>query len=296
MDTPNHRALVVEDDAPTREELVEILRSLGLDGVGCGDKQTALRYIREQPFCIALIDLQIFGDPEAIKPHEVHGRTLVREIRTIYPDRNGVNHGFPIVVVSGYAREGAEAKEVMREGASDIVWKLPTGGLSGELSRAIREALRASGREDHASCANAPSPAIVRKSDYELSIPAIRNGRRVEVQLGVRSATLPNRLLRVLLHLVRGHLTGQPVHKSNMGDASDRGFKLASDLDREMRTAFPPGVTAITKNHYHGNYSLIEQVTIGTVAIEQLVALDDHVICGLARQIAELRSKSDGKS
>lgn len=287
MVTSNHRVLIVEDDAPTREELTELLRSINFDVVGCGDKQTALQYVKEQAFCMALVDLQIFDKPGTIKPYEVHGRSLVREIRTAYPERHGIGHRFPILVVSGYAREGAEAKEVMREGASDIVWKLAHGGLTSALSRAIQEQLRASGREDHADCSLTP---------LELSIPGVRVGRKNQVMLGARFACLADRHLRVLLHLIKGKLNGAHVHNQDMEFDGDGGNRLPSEVNHAMRETFPANIDAIIKNHYHGDYSLIDAVTVGEIACDRLAEIGDSKISSLAREIQRLRSASDGNS
>jgi DNA-binding response OmpR family regulator len=293
MATSNHRVLVVEDDVPTRDELTEVLRTLDFDVVGCGDKETALRHLNEQAFCMALVDLQVFRDPESIRPMEVHGHALIQEIRKKYPERHSpMDWRFPVLVVSGFAREGTESKEVIREGASDIVWKLPSGGLAAELSRKIQEQLRASGREDHANCA----ASSARTPDLELSIPAIREKRRTEVTLGGRSALLPDRLLKVLLHLIKGRLSDLHVHNIDMGFNGLGGFKLPAELDNAMRASFPVGTTRITKNHYNGYYSLIDTVTIGAIEIDALVAHGDSGVAELARAIQVLRSRSDGNS
>src|SRR3990167_3110579 len=103
MTDPKHRVLLVEDDADTREELEEILRSLGCEVVSCDNKQTALQHITNHAFCMAVLDLQIFSEPGSNKAYEDHGRSLVREIRSVYPDHSGTSFAFPIIVISGYA-------------------------------------------------------------------------------------------------------------------------------------------------------------------------------------------------
>lgn len=284
MATSNHRVLVVEDDAPTREELTEVLHSLGFDVVGCGDKRSAILNLNEQAFCMALVDLEIFGEPESIRPSRINGHTLIQEIRKRYPERHGpMDWRFPILVVSGWAREGTESKEVIREGASDIVWKLPSGGLAAELSRQIQEQLRVSGRGDHADCCLTP---------LELSIPGERVGRKTTVMLGARSVSLADRHLRVLLHLIKGKLSGVHVHNLDMGFEGVGGNRLPSEVNQAMSTAFPANITAIIENHYHGEYSLIDAVTIGKVNEAGLQQLNDAEIIKLVNEIAALRAKS----
>lgn len=284
MMTPNHQVLVVEDDASMREELTGILRSHGFDVGSCGDKLTALRLVDEQAFCMMLMDLQIFDAPDSIRPMEIHGQALIREIRRKYPERNGLTDWrFPVLVVSGFAKEGSQTKEVIRAGASDIVWKQASLDLTAELSRAIQQQLQASGREDHADCCLTP---------LELSIPGERQKQRSRVMLGVRSAYLTDRCLRVLLHLIKGKLNRAWVHNLEMGFGGDGGNRIPSEVDNEMRKTFPPNITRIIENDHHGGYSLIDEVTIGEIAYDRLVAIEDNKMATLAREIQQLRASS----
>ncbi|MCC7543042.1 MAG: response regulator [Deltaproteobacteria bacterium] len=296
MDRSKHLALVVEDDRDTCDDLEQILRSLDFEVLACDNRQSALELVAKHSFCIAVLDLQIFGEPGANRGHVAHGRSLLREIRRTYPHRSAADYSFPILVVSGYAREASEAKDVMRDGASDIVWKLTSGGLSGELSSKIRELLSGSGRVDHTACARAPGATVARPADFELSIPGTRQRRRTEVTLGSRRAFLTDGSIRVLLLLIEGHLTDQATHKSDLGGKATEGFKPISKLKDELREAFPPEVESITQNDYNGNYRLIPEITIGTINVGSLEALKNAKITGAARKIAELRSKSDRNS
>lgn len=288
MTNSKHRVLVVEDDVPTREELAEVLHPLGFEVVSCGDKQTALRHINEQAFCMALVDLQIFGDSGSNRAMETHGHALIKDIRTKYPERHSpMAWRLPILVVSGFAREGPESKEVILEGASDIVWKLPNGGLAAELSRRIEEQFRASGREDHADCCLTP---------LELSVPGERLRQTTKVMLGAHYTFLADRHLRVLLHLIKGKLTGVQVHNVDMQFKGQGGNRLPSELNKELRAMFPANITNVIKNDHRGSYSLIDAVTIGGIAYDRLIAIDDATITSLVSEIRRLQTPSDGNS
>lgn len=289
----SHRVLLVEDDALMRENLEEILSALNCEVVVCDNKQAALQHIADGSFCMAILDLEIFGKPGANRAYEDHGRSLVREIRNLYPEHSGTSFTFPVIVVSGYANEWEAAQEVLQDGASHIVRKPPS---SGELARAVREQFERSGRRAHANCKRMQKTLPSRMCGLVLSIPARREGRRTEVKLGAKSALLPDRLLVVLLHLVKAHLAGERVHKVDMGDTGTGGFKLPSELNNEMKPAYPPDVDAIVENHYNGEYALIATVKIGDVNIEELVALGHGSITSLARQIEPLLRKCGGKS
>jgi len=293
MSSSRHQVLLVEDDVDTREDLEEILRSLNCEVLSCDNKQTALQLITEHVFCMAVVDLQIFGEPGANKAYYDHGRSLVRDVRRAYPHHSGASFTFPIIVISGYANEWEAAKEVSQDGASEIIRKPPK---SGEVSKAVREHFARSGRSSHADCAMIPTSVSSPTTELELSIPATPARRRTEVKLGAQSAFLPDRLLVVLLHLVRGHLAGEWVHKVDMGDTGTGGFKLPSELNNEMKPAYPPDVTAIVRSNYQGEYALIESVTIGDVNIEGLRARALGAATELASDIEGLLSKCGGNS
>ena len=60
-----------------------------------------------------------------------------------------------MLIVSGFAREGDEAVDVMKDGASDVIQK-PLE--ISQVSQGIRQALQASGRQTHEQCRKAPPP------------------------------------------------------------------------------------------------------------------------------------------
>jgi hypothetical protein len=105
--------------------------------------------------------------------------------------------------------------------------------------------------------------------------------------IGTRSADLPNRSLRVLLHLVIAKLSGKPVHKTELGGRDDQGFKGVSELRDDLKPALADG-TNIIVNLYHGYYRLTDQVAIGPCDIAALVAIDEAPITELARELERL--------
>jgi len=114
--------------------------------------------------------------------------------------------------------------------------------------------------------------------------------------LGARSAFLADRHLRVLLYLIKGKVIGVRVHNQDMEFKGVGGNRLPSEVNEAMKGTFPANIEAIVKNHYHGNYSLIDEVTISDIAYDRLVAFDDEKITRLAKEIRRLRSSSDGNS
>jgi DNA-binding response OmpR family regulator len=278
-----HRALIVEDDEATVEDLVEVLRSLDFDHVAVASFEEATQVLRGSPFCVILLDLQIKRSPDAIKGHVEHGNALLRDIRQMYPEHTGRSFWLPVIVVSGFARELSAAVDVMKDGAGDIVHK-PL--KSREVSDAVRRALERSGRVTHECCGpTPPEPAARSNTDVLLAIPGDRIGRRTRVTVGQQSLALTGGSLRILLHLIVAKREGAGVHKVDLGAKADQGFKGISLLREALRPALPREVDIIG-NDYHGTYTLARNVVIGDCDIDKLRAIGDRVISDLADKLA----------
>ncbi|HEX2685948.1 MAG TPA: hypothetical protein VHN14_04995, partial [Kofleriaceae bacterium] len=196
-----------------------------------------------------------------------------------------------ILVVSGHAREVDTAVDVMRDGADHVIQKPIKGGA---VSDAVKACLERSGRATHELCAQVtarqPDPA----RGLVLSIPGTRTGRRTRVTIGTRSADLPNRSLRVLLHLMVAKLAGRHVHKSELGARDDQGFKGVSELRDDLKPILADG-TNIIANLYHGYYRLTDEVAIGSCDIAALIAIDEAPITDLARELERLLADSPAR-
>ena len=284
----HHVGLIVEDDAAMAEDLAEILRSLDCELVTVDNKRDALAALQNNAFCFVLLDLHIKLDGESIRGHFEHGRSLLREIRSMSSDHTGAGYSLPIVVVSGHAREVDTAVEVMRDGADHVIQKPIKGGA---VSDAVKACLERSGRASHELCAAISARNTETAQGLVLSITGIRNGRRTRIMIGTRSADLPNRSLRVLLHLVVARLSGRAVHKTELGGRDDQGFKGVSELRDDLKPALADG-TNIIVNLYHGFYRLTDQVAIGPCDTAALAAIDEAPITELAHEIARLLADS----
>lgn len=283
----NHVGLIVEDDPAMAEDLAEVLRSLDCELVTVDNKRDALAALHDNPFCFVLLDLHIKLDSESIRGHFEHGRSLLREMRGLYSDHTGTGYSLPILVVSGHAREVDTAVEVMRDGADHVIQKPIKGGA---VSDAVKACLERSGRATHDLCAAVAARHADPAQGIVLAIPGTRTGRRTRVMIGTRSADLPNRSLRVLLHLVIAKLAGRSVHKTELGARDDQGFKGISELRDDLKPALGDGPNIIA-NLYHGYYRLTDQVAIGACDIAALVAIDEAPITELARELERLLAR-----
>lgn len=287
-----HCALIVEDDTEISLDLVQILNSLECDSVAVTNMKDATRELETRSFCLVLLDLEIKGEPDAIKGHIEYGKALLRKIRQIHFEHNGLRFWLPVLVISGFARERDEALELMRDGATDVIQKPIDSQI---VSQAIRKAFAESRRETHDLCSHHSVTARDNfKDEVVIAIPGDRDKRRTTIRLGSQAVTLPDGSLRVLLRLILGHLQNKQVHKSDLGANHEQGFKGISILRGELKQIL--GDTDIVKNHYHGYYSFLPTVSIGDISFEKLLALQDGDISSLAKAIRKELSSSERKS
>lgn len=288
-----HVALIVEDDGPTAEELAAVLGSLDYDVVVIDNKIEVLAAIKKESYCLVLLDLQIKAGPDSIKGHVQYGSSLLREIRRAHADHTGRCYWLPILVVSGYAREVDTAVEAMKDGANDIIRKPFVGHA---LSDIVRRTLDHCGRSTHDLCRKGFRPASAPSVGESLiiTIPGDRVARRTRVMVGARSTQITDSCLRILLRLIVAHEGGSVIHKRDLGATAEQGFKGVSVLREALAPLVDDGVELI-KNHYHGNYSLADGVSVGACDIGKLLAIGEKDITDLAQKLRRLLNARSGK-
>lgn len=290
-----HIALIVEDEKETAEDLSEILRSIDCDSVVVDNAEDAILALRKTSFCLILLDLQIKEASDSIKGHVEHGKALLRKIRERHAEHNGLSFWLPVLIVSGFAREVGEAVEIMKDRASDVIQK---PFESGQVSEAIRQALKASGRGNHDRCHEPPTQRPNLKDGVVIAIPGERIRHRTRITIASTAVNLTDASLKILLHLMVAQRKGTFVHKVDLGAKTEQGFKGISNLRNELRPVL--GDVEIIRNDYHGNYCFEPSVMIGECAIEKLLAVGDKIISELAKllqnQESRLPKKSEGNS
>lgn len=276
-----HVALIVEDDKETALDLRQILRSCDCDSVVVDNHDDALVALENNSFCFVLLDLQIKSEAESIKGHIDHGKALLRKIREKYGDHHGTAFWLPVIIVSGFAREVDEAVDVMKDGASDVIQK-PLENR--QVAQHVRQALQASGRQMHERCQQLPPAQVPSlKNGLVITIPGDRIKRRTRVAIGYRTVELPDASLKVLLRLMVARRKRRQAHKIDLGATAEQGFKGISILRNELKPLL--GGIDIIKNDYQGNYSFVDDVTIGECAVDNLLRIGDRTISELAKQL-----------
>lgn len=291
-----HLALVVEDDAETAEDLVQILESVDCASIVADNAEDVEKRLEEKSFCLILLDLQIKKTPDSIKGHVEHGKSVLRTIRARYNEHMGNCYSLPVLIVSGFARETDVAVEVMKTGASDIIQK-PL--VSGQVSERIRQALQDSGRRAHDGCGELPRQRSVSLDNgIVLAIPGDRVQRRTRVTVGGNPVEVTDASLRILLNLILAHRKATVANKRDMGATGEQGFKGIANLQTELKLVL--GDVKIIQNKYHGDYCFVKGVSIGECAFDKLLQIGNHAITALVEQLrgpsSESAKESEGNS
>jgi len=284
-----HKALIVEDDPAAAAEIAEILKSIDCVSDIVDNKSDALARLRRKKYCIVMLDLEIRLDKDSIKGHLAHGNALLQEIRSRFQQHTGLGYKLPIVVISGFAREKAQALSVLRNGAADVVEK---PFQSGVLAQTVLRVLELAGRTTHTMCATLAhrprSHAEVGK--IAVSIPGTWNHRRVTVEVGSRVVGVTHNSLRILLRLMQAKLLGETVHKRKLGATRDHGFKGIARLRRDLELE-KGGIDDVIIGDDRGSYGLGDLVSVQSCNAKKLAEIGDLDISSLAQSVHELLKK-----
>ncbi len=86
------KALIVDDNVPMADVLVEMLEVFDVDAITVQDGETALRSINEEPINLVITDLRM---------PKMSGVELLKSIKVQNPD-------LPVIVISGYSLSAAD--------------------------------------------------------------------------------------------------------------------------------------------------------------------------------------------
>jgi two-component system response regulator FlrC len=106
MSTVNVSVLVVEDDAPLREALIDTLRAAGMPALAAADADQALRLLETEDIAFVISDVQMPG---------TNGYQLLTSIKRLRAD-------LPVILMTAYGTV-AQAVAAMRDGATDYIVK-----------------------------------------------------------------------------------------------------------------------------------------------------------------------------
>ena len=292
-----HVALVVEDNQVVVDDLGERLHLLGHDMVAVSSQEEALALLEAGQFCYALLDLQILVTPQTRTPRLEAGLSLLRSIREHYPARNKLDrHCLQIIVMSGFAKEMADAVWCLQNGADDFIAKpFDTPGQS--ISAKIGECLQRSGRTSQAMCpivmewskkksGTVKGPVPATRSLVQLSILGGTQWKRTDVIIGDKEFTLPDFQLLLLLKLVAARVVSGHgwVHKISLGSKDDAGFKGMAYLNSSIQPFLPDGIP-FYENDKQGSYRINPCIAIGTIDHEGLVRHKSNEISNLSSEI-----------
>ena len=248
-----HLVLVVEDEPDTAGCIADILASIGIDHELVTNLAEALPLVRSGRFCCLIQDLQILPDKKAPKPSPQTGMTLLESSRSEFPGEvGGGNYWWPILVMSGHAKEPKWIRSAFRHKADDFIEK-PFDEAT--LADAVREALRRSRRHRHADCEAATLRArrgsagkrVGSAAKHRIRLIGNPVRRRMSVHVDGTPVSVKPSSFRILLRLAAARLqeeaaarAGTPsspvwINRIDLGATTDHGWKGPSDLREALR-------------------------------------------------------------
>jgi len=268
--------LVVEDDAPLREALVDTLAFAGYEALAASGADQALSVLQQTPVALMISDVHM---------PEVDGHQLLRAARRLQPE-------LPVVLLTAYGSVGG-AVEAMRDGAADYLQKPFESQSLLALARRLMPAPHGDDdpvAEDPASRRLLQLAARVAASDATVLITGEsgtgkeilarhlhRQSRRCAGPfVAINCAAIPETMLEaVLFGHERGAFTG--AHQSRPGKFElAQGGTLLLDEVSEMELALQAKLLRV-----------LQEREVERIGGSQAIRLDVRVIATSNRQLRE---------
>ena len=281
-----HCALIVEDDERNAVDLSDILRTIDCEPEVARSKEEALSLLANRPPCVILLDLQIPRTKRGLKGDSSVGISLLEDIRRLFGGRLRRESWIPVIVISGHAGEIEDVVELMKLDADDLIQKPYDAD---DVAGKVRQALDRSGRASHVDC---EPTTVVPSAPYEIEIPGKAQKRRTIIRIGGKQAKLRDGSLCALLRLLVGHARGESVPLiAFSGERQDQAaaYKAVDRLREDLSNVLDDPTRFIVNRQ--SAYTLADDVSLGDVNIEWLVALGNQTITHLARTLEIARGQ-----
>lgn len=187
--TPDIRVLIVDDEARLREVLARSIRSWGFETAGARTAEEALRMMREDPFDISIVDLNLPAMP---------GIDLFQQLRSNWPQHQ-------VIILTGFG-DLESARAAIRLDVVDFLQKpCPLDELEQSLYRAARRLPQPvpDVQTEEAAPAIAPPPsgetsleAVEREHILAILARHQNNRTATAAELGISRRTLHNKLVQ----------------------------------------------------------------------------------------------------
>ncbi|MBB4638119.1 sigma-54-dependent transcriptional regulator [Longimicrobium terrae] len=252
--------LVVDDDAPMRHTVVEVLLAHGYRAVPCAGAREAMEQMQTEGADLVVTDLRMPG---------MKGDALLREIREAFPE-------VPVIAVTAFGSV-EDAMALTRAGAFDYLEKpFRTQPLLDSIERGLRESaprreqarLQRSGG-DHldelvgstppmqslfsriARVALSPAPVLITGESgtgKELVARAVHKASHRRPLLTVNCGAIPDQLLESeLFGHARGAFTGAATDKRGLFQAADGGTLFLDEIG-EMPLSLQPKLLRVIES------------------------------------------------
>jgi CheY-like chemotaxis protein len=296
-----HRILVIEDDPKCLPVALTWLVARGDRPRGVGSVEEALEAMREEEFCLFVVDQEL-PRTKGDLPLTAGGRFLLEAIRAADPRRVDLAHLTPVVVWSGYSAE------------PDFIWSMKDYGADGFLTKdvgaekfqaEIAKRLHLAGRGDHAACASFAQelPAVAARPEakkfpgeaaapVEIDVIGEKDGPRTLVHINDERRPMQDGKFLLLLRLIdQWERPGHP-----WADREMLGIEESREAISRVRAVFrglaPPGFDVIQSDR-SGRFRLHPEVLVVMVPWEELVEHPHPGVRKLAKEHNAWRAEED---
>lgn len=130
-----YKILIVDDEAPVRDLLEDLLKKENCLTISCGNGEKALAILKEENFDVVLLD---------IKLHDSNGLDVLKEIRQKYTT-------LPVVMITGFGFDEELICKSKQLGCCGYIGKnMPAAQIIITFKQFVKEAKEKDSKKNHA--------------------------------------------------------------------------------------------------------------------------------------------------
>ena len=258
-----HVALLIEDEELAAEELCEIVRAMGHEGIHVTNREDAVRIFQERLVCYVVADMCIKSTPESVLPRPEAGWSTIEDLRRLAPGHRGRHHDVPILLHSGHVTSLLDVVRSVRDGGDDFIPKRAPGvSLRDQISTALKQC----GRTCHDRCAAISEGARAPREDgaVSLSITGKTRRKKHEILVNERSVCLPEQRVALLLRFVAARVSGAHDGWIDVGTLGEHAARRVSHLKEALAPILPNDLELIA-NDKNGGYRLDPSIVVAHI-------------------------------
>ncbi len=284
-----HTVLLIEDDARSAKKIKNMLHAFGYEVTHVTNREDALPIIDKGEFCLVILDLEVKLTRNAAEAFVEVGQGILEHLRERYPGlMTRRKHCLQVLMMTAHDELKTSVRE-MQAGVDDFLSKDFNKNAT-TFQDSLRNALRHSGREDHADCAAvmARARAIPEPGEepagtsVKITITAVPKGKSSWIEVNGQKKLLTNGMLHALLLLTISRLENEEWLESKLHGATAEGWKPGTRLRKRLEKHTQIDGQLLVENDNDGGYRLGSIVEIAPVDWKRLVKHTDGKVSAVA--------------